>query len=76
MRNFGQNFPIFYLGSFYFTRNFWLSNFENRGCVTVNIPYGFPAVKMALQEPKNGYATTIFQVWLPEISGEIDTSVF
>ena len=63
MRNFGQNFPIFSLESFYFTGNFRLSNFENRGCVTVNILYGFPAVRMPLQEPKNGYASTIFQVW-------------
>ena len=63
MRNFGQNYPIFSVGSFYFTGNFRLSNFGNRGYVTVNIPYGFPAVRMALREPKNGYATTIFQVW-------------
>ena len=35
---------------------------NDRGCVTVNFPYGSPTVKMALQEPKNGYATTIFKV--------------
>ena len=49
-----------------FFLNFRLPNFENRGCVTANLPYGSPTVRMVLQEPKNSYATTIFKVWYPE----------
>ena len=44
-------------GSFYFTGNFRLSKFENRDCTTGNFPYGPPIVRIALREPKNGYAT-------------------
>ena len=49
-------------GSFYFTENFLLPKFENRGCTTGNFPYGSPPVKIAQREPKNGYATTIFKL--------------
>ena len=52
-----------------------LPNFENRGCVTVNFPYGSPTVRMALQESKNGYTLNHdFQSSVIRISGEIDTS--
>ena len=36
--------------SFYFTKNFWLPKFKNRGCVTAN--FGFPTVTMALGNRK------------------------
>ena len=43
------------------SKNFRLPKFENRDCVTVDFPYGYPTVRTALREPKNGYATRIFQ---------------
>ena len=55
-------------GSFYFTGNFRLLKFENRGCIIVNFPYGCSTVRMALQELKNGYTTTISKVWLLDFS--------
>ena len=45
-----------------FTGHFRLPKFENRGCRTGNFPYGFPTVRIALREPKNGYATMIFRL--------------
>ena len=45
-----------------FRHKFQLPNFENRGCVTINFPYGFSTVRMALQEPKNSYTSMIFEV--------------
>ena len=67
--------PSFY-GSFYFTRNFQLPKFENRGCRTGNFLYDSPTVGIALREPKNGYATTIFKLLVTGISSEIDISYF
>ena len=51
-----------FLATIYFTKNFWLVKFENRGCLTVNFFYGSPTVRIALREPKNSCTTTIFKL--------------
>ena len=58
-------------GSFYFTTNFWLPKFENRGCTTGNFPY----CKNRTAGTEKWLRNHDFQTSVIEISGEIVTSL-